>query len=235
MKNVAIVDGGVGGLCALAKLYWKLGGNYLYIADSANFPLFERDVPALRKIAESHVKRAVEWGADAVVFTDAALSCYAARSLCGKFDEVEIFGAEPPLKQAEDYSVSGAVALANCKTMRFCQGRGLRALDVSPLAEMVESGAKRQDELAFLEKALAKEGNFDCVVLADAHFGMASDVVAQLYPAVKVFDSTQGLVGKLCRQKKRKSAEQGAVDYIVTANEAENRKKFEKILQKFFK
>ncbi len=237
LKNIAIIDSGMGGLAVLARLAGALPSRYHYFADNAYMPYGNRNRQQLLDRGTYLVDRAIEEGVDTIVFACNTLSVATLARLRYKYPDITIYGCEPPIGQALQYTASQSLLVATPYVVdSTIFSPSLLKVALPQLATMIEQGASNSDMYRYIENMLAGVPYFDSIVLGCTHYSHIKDIFHQLYPAVKVFDSVDGLVAHIKKRNKRhKDILSSTIDIHLTANDEQLYQNYQQKIQQFFK
>lgn len=204
VNNIAIIDSGVGGLAVLGRLAGALPCQYHYFVDNAYMPYGARNKHQLMDRACVLVDNAIEYGVDSVVLACNTLSVATLPRLRAKYPNITIYGCEPPIGQALQYTASQCLLVATDYVVNnTITSPALLKQSLPHLASMIEEEASNSDILQYIDSMLQDIEYFDSIILGCTHYSHIKDIFHQLYPAVKVFDSVDGLVAHIKKRNKR--------------------------------
>ncbi|MBO5773145.1 MAG: aspartate/glutamate racemase family protein [Clostridia bacterium] len=213
--KIAIADSGAGGLNLLKKLFYTLPANYVYFADGKNFPYGNKTARQLFQIGKQIVERYDD--VDAIVFACNTMSQNCLSALQTAFPQKRIIGCTPPVNQASTYTANNFVLLATPSTISATKRLPYSAVPVPcyDLATLVENNAKDVELLEHLEGLLsAVDKPFDCIVLGCTHFSVLKTLLYRLYPAIKIFDSVDGVANRIKKTFKNRTNWQTATSFV---------------------
>lgn len=237
MNNIAIIDSGVGGLAVLGRLIGALPCQYHYFADNAYMPYGARNKHQLTDRACALIDSALEYQVDSVVLACNTLSVATLPRLRDRYKNITIYGCEPPIGQALQYTASRCLLVATDYVVdNTFSSPALLKQSLPQLATLVEEQASDSQILRYIDSMLADVGHFDSIVLGCTHYSHIKDIFHQLYPAVKVFDSVDGLVAHIKKRNRRnKNVISSTVDVHLTANDEQLLKNYQQKIQLFSK
>ena len=102
MKNIVVVDSGLGGLNILNECKKVLPDiNFIYVADSQNSPYGNKSKRKLLKIADLLVKNIINlYNPKIIVLACNTLTTVAIKHLREKYKDIYFIGTEPAIKPA---------------------------------------------------------------------------------------------------------------------------------------
>ncbi|MCL2293771.1 MAG: glutamate racemase [Spirochaetes bacterium] len=210
-KTIAFFDSGIGGLPYLIHLKnIKPDFNYVYLADTANFPYGIKSGEMIKEIVLSAISRFIEITApDVVVIACNTASVITLPYLREKF-AVPFIGVVPAVKPAASMSENKRIGLfatnktvsdnytdnlisqfaGNCEVYKYADSNIVSFIET----KMFESDKKQI--LDFLRPAAEFfiEKDVDHVVLGCTHFLFIDDILEDLFPPqIKTISSREGV------------------------------------------
>lgn len=235
MKNIVIIDSGMGGVAVLSRLMKSVVANYYYYADTAHMPFGNRDKATLCYYAESIILQLQQnIDIDIVVFACNTLTVACIKYMRHIFADIVFFGCEPPLSQVLQYTTSSGVLVATPFVINNTPMLpSLQKVAMPNLASMVEDNINHRQIASYIEPLLAPCDRFDSIVLGCTHYSHIRNVFAQLYPSVKIFDSVDPLVARIKKnnKKSRDFAYESTVKWYFSSDSCVNQEKYQKLLQ----
>lgn len=237
MDKVAVIDSGVGGLSILSRLVCSLPCEYHYCADNAYMPYGNRNRYQLLDRACATIDSVIGYGIDTVVIACNTLSVATLPRLRYMYPQLTIYGCEPPIGQALQYTASRCVLVATpYVTMYSIDDSSLTKVALPELATMVEQGVPHNQMYSYIDKALEGLDSFDSIILGCTHYSHIKDLFYQLYPGVKIFDSVDGLVAHIKKRNKRnKDRLASTVTVHLSANDEHLQEKLQQKIEQFSK
>lgn len=233
--KIAIADSGAGGINLLKKLYYTLPAHYVYFADLKNFPYGNKGAHELYQIGKAIVERFLDF--DAVVFACNTMSQNCLSALQNAFPNKKIIGCTPPVNQASTYTANNFVLLATPSTIKATKRLPYCAipLGAEELASLVENNQKDSEILAYLEQLFATvDKPFDCIVLGCTHYSSLKTLLYRMYPAIKIFDSVDGVANRIKKTFKSRIRGQNVFSTVQFESFDDNLlEKYSKIISQF--
>jgi glutamate racemase len=215
LKNapIAYIDSGVGGLPYLQWVKDKLPlENFLYIADTKNFPYGEKDQDEIVDIVTHLVKRLNEKGKPKLLVIACNTASVTALDAVRKVVKIPVVGVVPAVKPAAEISKNKKIGvLATQRTVNGSYLKGLikdfasscqvEKIAGSGIVRFVEndfftSDKSEQDKIISKAVEQFREKNVDTVVLGCTHFIFITDLLkSRLGEDIRIVDSRDG-VGK---------------------------------------
>ncbi len=238
MLTIGITDSGTGGLTVLKKLYRTFPARYIYLADTLNAPYSLKKEEELKYIAEQSVVTLCGYKADGIVFASNALTA-AAFSYVSSVSETVVFGCEPPVAHACQYTASNVLAVGSetvLASLKKNNSANVIYRSLPLLEDMAENGASCSETASYIESATSDlEGRFDCIVLCSTSYGLCKDCFLRVFPRVKIFDSADGAVQRLRRYFGKQERNECELRFVFTSDKEENTEKYTKITQEILK
>ncbi|PIY80755.1 MAG: glutamate racemase [Candidatus Pacebacteria bacterium CG_4_10_14_0_8_um_filter_42_14] len=235
--TIGLIDSGIGGLSILRALEKELPQNqYVYLADSANFPYSEKSPQDLQKAAAEHVRELIyKHNCEITVLACNTLSVVALAYLRSQFPAVPFVGTVPPVKAASEELEPGNTILV-IATKRTAESSYLAEL-IYPYKEKqnfivvgttdlviaieAEDNVQINNVLNSINNDL-QNNNVDSIVLGCTHFPLITRKIQEVFKKeVKIYSPTTGVV----KQVKRLTQE-GNENYSSRLLDKTNRTKF---------
>lgn len=228
---IAFIDSGVGGLPYLQWVKDRLPlENFLYLADTGNFPYGVKSQDKIVEIVLDAVESLSEKDNPKLLVIACNTASVTALDSVRKAIDIPVVGVVPAVKPAAEISKNKRIGvLATERTVCGSYLRGLiedfasschvEKIAGSGIVRFVENDfftSPRDRKNEFIEEAVArfKEVDVDTVVLGCTHFIYISDLLKeQLGDNIKVIDSRDGVGNQII--------------YIIEKNQIESRKKSE--------
>lgn len=221
LKRILIIDSGSGGIQLLKKLMTAIPADYVFYADTRYFPYGEKGVGFLRKRAEEIIREYKD-KTDVVVLGCNTMSLAALNHVSSEFSKKTIYGCVPPVTPATMFTINNAVVLTSDLTAQLVKPKAenVIVLPAQELVTLVENDVSESVTVEYLRRLFSRVNvPFDCIVLGCTHFSLVKRLFYRLFPAVKIFDSTDAVVGKLKKQigkKNRRNTEQSSFEMIFS-------------------
>lgn len=216
-RPILFFDSGIGGLPYLTHLKNRLPNeNFIYVADSKNFPYGDKKEEDLLNIITNTVNKIVDKFDPKVVVIACNTASVTALSELRSNRSIPIVGVVPAIKTASNLTQNNKIGIM--ATNRTVEGEYLKRLieEFSPDCEVVKVGASKI--VTFVErdyhnsennsilpiindavKEFSKMG-VDSVVLGCTHFiHVADEIKVALGKEVKVIDSREGVSNQVMR------------------------------------
>ncbi|WP_455381442.1 glutamate racemase [Salinispira pacifica] len=226
-RPVAVYDSGVGGLPYYAHAREKLPAeDFVYLADTANFPFGEKSVAELRRIVVESVGRLIAATDPKVVVVACNTASVVALEALRNSYPLPFVGVVPAIKPAAAASKTRSIALlatartvgdhytdkligdfaAGCSIARVADGTLVRFVENRILTASVDE--RRAAAAAAVAPLL--HARVDTVVLGCTHFVyLADEIAGALGDGVSVLDSRDGVVRQLARITGRRESPAG--------------------------
>ncbi len=237
MNKVAVIDSGVGGMAILSRLVGALPCEYHYYADNAYMPYGNMNRYQLLDRACAIIDSMLQYNIDSVVLACNTLSVATLPRLRYMYPKLTIYGCEPPIGQALQYTASRSVLVATQYVVdNTASSASLIKVQLPDLASMVEDNATYNNMYRYIDSALEGIDTFDSIILGCTHYSHIKEIFHQLYPAVKVFDSVDGLVAHIKKRNKRnKNVLCSTVDVHLSGKDEHLAEKLQQKIEQFFK
>ncbi len=210
--KIEIIDDGVGAFATLSKLKYSLSADYFVQILEESFPLGDLPRGQLITVAKKALQRAVERGADAVVFSSIALSMAAVKSLTVSC-ETPVYGCEAPILHAGTYTASQVLLVGDNYTAYVAKRfSNVIALNLPQFAQMAQSGADDREIAQYIaQNAEQHYGSFDCIALGNSSMNLYKHCFSRVFPNAQIFDSLEGVARKLRKKYKKNNRDESTV------------------------
>lgn len=197
-SRIAVFDSGVGGLSVFESVQKKLPHcEYIYFADSENFPYGNKEEAHVRDCVSNSVAKLIKrYSPDLLVVACNTASTVTLDELRSKFP-IPIVGVVPALKPAALLSKTKRIGLlATPATVKqpyidrlveeFCEGVEVIRVGSTKLVELAEhklsGGTISLSEIRKEVEPLFQHGNLDTVVLGCTHFPLLLEELKAVSP-----------------------------------------------------
>lgn len=210
-RAIGIFDSGVGGIGVLTRAQQLLPAeNYIYYADTANFPYGNGNPAAVQLCVDEATEIMVGRGVKALVVACNTATSIAIHTLRARYD-FPVLGMEPAVKQAVNHCRGQRIAVVatplTLQEKKFqdlfdkLRGEGeLLLLPAPGLANLVEEGQYRSEAARqYIRRLFADVGTLDGVVLGCTHYLYVAPLIRECYPQAAIFDGGDGTVRHLRR------------------------------------
>lgn len=204
--RIGILDSGIGGLTTLSEVVKSLkGGDYVYLADSANAPYGTKNKKELLETGIKNVKFLKRLGCTCIVLGCNTLTANTKVELMKVFPEIIFVGTEPAVLPAtrECTSVALLATPATISSRRMqdllleCRGQ-VTSFPLSSLAGIIENSIPDVYSLEkYVNNNLSYLDNFDAVVLGCTHFVFLRKILANRFKKLKIFDGNIGVATRV--------------------------------------
>lgn len=204
MINVLLVDSGAGGvniLCECVRVCPRC--NYLLFCDHFNLPYGEKSKSELVKITEKNLDKIESFFKfDIVIFACNTLTATVIDEMRDLRKNVIFIGTVPAIKPALAKFPAEDVLLVATKTTTENNKLFLKYKDeinfliLKELASLIDENLESIETLSpYLKKNLA--GDFKALVLGCTHYLSVANLIKEIHPNVKIFDSANGVARRL--------------------------------------
>lgn len=240
MENNPIVffDSGIGGLPYLIHLRDRLPNeNYVYVADTKNFPYGEKSEKELKEIIINIITQIIASFKPKVIVVACNTASVTALNELRQTTTIPIVGVVPAIKTAASITKNNKIGILS--TNRTAKGIYLKQLieDFSANKEVYSVGASEivsfvENELykaseekiqKFISKSVEflKNKNVDSVVLGCTHFIHVEDALRNSFGNnVSIIDSREGVSNQIERvlSNRRLNSSYGVSQFYITSN-----------------
>lgn len=208
---IGIFDSGVGGITVLGRAVRLMPKeNYIYYADTANFPYGDKFHEEVRDDVFKAVAKMAERGIKMLVVACNTATAAAIKELRAAYD-FPVLGIEPALKPAVEGEGHGRIAvIATQLTLqeekfrllfqRYGAEKGqILSLPAAGLADLVENGHYNDDTGRSFLRSLFQGVEADTIVLGCTHYLFLLPLIRELFPHALVIDGGEGLSRNILR------------------------------------
>ncbi len=204
MKNVLLLDSGSGGVNVLKECVKVCPhANFLLFCDDKNLPYGDKTKEKLEKITLDNLHMIWQF----FKFDIVVLACNTLTSTCieacrEEFAGVVFIGTEPAVKCAlKEFKPQEVLVLATPATIKhnkvIGECEGLQLVAMPTLASDID---KNLDDVSVLKESLKIElAGISCkaVVLGCTHYLAVANILQEIFPKAKFFDSANGVARRL--------------------------------------
>ena len=215
---IAIFDSGVGSYSVVREIREQLPlESIVYFADRASFPYGDKTPEELVVIVEKSIRWLEErFAPKLIVVASNTPSLEVPETLQGS-QGVQVVGIFPPLKEAEEKSKSGRIAVLGTrgtvgskKLDEYIQNQNLAdeteifKVDASKMVELVESGIFLADSQetervirSVMDPILKEQSGIDVMTLSSTHLPFLTGYLERLYPDIAFLDPASSLAAEI--------------------------------------
>lgn len=249
-RPILFFDSGIGGLPYLSHLKDLLAcEDFIYVADTKNFPYGEKKSEDLRNIILNTVNSIVKkFNPKAVVIACNTASVTALKQL-REIVEVPVVGVVPAIKTASLKTENNKIAiLATKRTVEgkyldnlineFSSGKDVYKVGASNIVNFVEYdyyNSSKEDIAEYISKSVTelKHTSVDSVVLGCTHFiHVADEIKEALGDNVLVIDSREGVSRQVRRVIELNSGDVIGQGYFYMTKEMDNVSSYKYLCEK---
>lgn len=225
MKNVLLIDSGSGGVNILKEcLKVCPHANFLMFCDNKNLPYGSKSKEFLLEITLENLKKIYEFFKfDIVVFACNTLTSVCIDDCRKSFPQVEFVGTVPAIKVAlGQFDEKDIVVLATGVTIKhnktILKYQNVKCVELEHLAFLIDQNLDDLPVLSGYLKENLSQIKAKAVVLGCTHYVAVKDLIEEVLPDVKIFDSANGVARRL---KTLLNDEQGdcAVKIVVSKHD----------------
>ncbi len=241
-KPIVFFDSGVGGLPYLTHLRDLIPwGNYIYVADSKNFPYGEKDEKNLINLVIELVTKILFRFNPQLIVVACNTATVTTLDKIREITSVPIVGVVPAIKTASALTKNGKIGvLATKRTVlgnylenlikEFSSKDEVYLIGASRIVTFVENEFNFTSDLSkkeFIEKSVYafKELGIDTLVLGCTHFiHVEKEILEAFDNRVKIVDSREGVSNQIIRilKLKKNCDDSGAGFFYLTRNSLKN-------------
>lgn len=247
MKNIVIMDSGLGGLSVLKSLYKKLPNyNYVYFADTINLPYGAKTKKELLNITIKNIEYLKQkYNPILIIFGCNTLGVTVFKDIQKIFTTIKFFALQPNISKALKMEYNHILLLATTqtinmvkKTQYYASNKNCILLCKMPLlATKVENYIQNPIKIVpYLKQRLQKHKHIDCIVLGCSHYYFVKKQLKQMFKPAKIIDGTISLSNQVklyLKQQnilKSKSNNNGKIKLILTGN-TKNKNAYKQIIK----
>lgn len=208
---IIFFDSGIGGLPYLVHLRDRIPWeNFIYVADSKNFPYGDKSEDLLKKIITETIGNIINEFKPKVIVLACNTASVTALNELRQSTKVPIVGVVPAIKTAASVTKNNKIGiLATNRTAggeylknlikKFSSGKDVYPVGASDIVNFVERdyfSATKESVDSFISRAVSalKEHDVDSVVLGCTHFiHVAGEISVALGNNITVIDSREGV------------------------------------------
>lgn len=205
MKNVLLIDSGSGGVNILKECVKVCPySNYLLYCDHENLPYGEKSKSELLELTEKNLQKIHSFFKfDIVIFACNTLTATVIDEMREKYKNITFIGTVPAIKPAlnefkekDILLIATKTTIKNNKLIGKYRNSEIKFKALSRLAPLID---EHLDELDLIYPYLKRQlsGDFKALVLGCTHYKAVEDVIKQIYPNIKIFDSANGVARRL--------------------------------------
>ena len=204
MKNVLLIDSGSGGVNILKECVKVCPySNYLLYCDHENLPYGEKSKAELLELTEKNLQKIHSFFKfNIVIFACNTLTATVIDEMRDHRKNVIFIGTVPAIKPALAEFPAKDILLVATKTTTennklFLKHRDeINFLILKELASLIDENLENIETLLpYLKKNLA--GDFKALVLGCTHYLSVANLIKEIHPNVKIFDSANGVARRL--------------------------------------
>lgn len=208
---IGIFDSGVGGITVLGRAVRLMPKeNFIYYADTANFPYGDKSHEEVRDDVFKAVAEMAERGIKMLVVACNTATAAAIKELRAAYD-FPVLGIEPALKPAVEGDDHGRIAVIATRLtlqeekfrllfQRYAAEKGqILSLPAAGLADLVESGHYNDDVGRVFLRSLFQGVEADTIVLGCTHYLFLLPLIREIFPHALVIDGGEGLSRNILR------------------------------------
>lgn len=201
MKNIVLMDSGLGGLSALKVLYKKVPSfNFIYFADTKNLPYGAKTKNELLDITIQNIKDIKrKYNPHIIIFGCNTLGTTILKDIKKIFYDIKFFALTPNIKMALEMNKKNILVLATTQTINrlkkltlYKNNKNNIILRKMPLlANKVEFYIKNPINIVpYLNQELGKYTCVDCIVLGCSHYYFVKKQLNQMFKLANIIDGT---------------------------------------------
>lgn len=205
MKNVLLIDSGSGGVNILKECVRVCPYcNYLLYCDHENLPYGEKSKAELIAITERNLRKIFSFFKfEIVIFACNTLTATCIDEMRERYKDITFIGTVPAIKPAlnefeekDILLIATKTTIKNNKLIGKYRDSEIRFKALNALASLID---EHLDELDMLRPYLKRQlsGNFKALVLGCTHYTAVTNLIKQIKPNIKVYDSANGVARRL--------------------------------------
>ncbi|NPA58719.1 MAG: glutamate racemase [Aquificae bacterium] len=239
--SIGIFDSGIGGLTVFREIAREFPlTDIYYFGDTARVPYGNKSRETVIRYSTEAANYLKGFGIEALIIACNTASSYAGELLKSQMDIPVIGVIEPGVEMALRYTENGKVGVIGTQATvrsnayrKLLEKSGIQVFQKPcplfvPLVEegMVEGEIPRLVVKQYLQELV--DSGIDTLILGCTHYPLLKDTIKQLYPHLKIVDSSQAIADFLHREGLRFTGE-GKRRIFIT-DESESFEKFKKML-----
>jgi len=198
MKKILFIDSGSGGVNLLAHcVKLNTAGNFLYYADMDSCPYGDKTKKQIiDRVCEILYTVNKFFHYEIVVFACNTLTTSAIEFVRKKYSNITFIGTEPAMKPAfKEFEKEDVLVMATKRTLLNLDCQGLTVKDLPILIDKYLLNLEVLRE--YLKKELKSYKEKKAVVLGCTHYLAVKDLIQEVLPNSKIFDSNDGVAKRL--------------------------------------
>ena len=205
MKNVLLIDSGSGGVNILKECVRVCPySNYLLYCDHENLPYGKKSKAELIAITEKNLRKIFSFFKfEIVIFACNTLTATVIDEMREKYKNITFIGTVPAIKPAlnefkekDILLIATKTTIKNNKLIGKYRNSEIKFKALSRLAPLID---EHLDELDLIYPYLKRQlsGDFKALVLGCTHYTAVNNLIKQIKPNIKVYDSANGVARRL--------------------------------------
>lgn len=205
MKNVLLIDSGSGGVNILKECVKVCPySNYLLYCDHENLPYGEKSKSELLELTEKNLQKIHSFFKfDIVIFACNTLTATCIDEMRERYKDITFIGTVPAIKPAlnefeekDILLIATKTTIKNNKLIGKYRDSKMKFKALNALAPLIDEHLDELDMLCpYLKRQLS--GNFKALVLGCTHYTAVNNLIKQIKPNIKVYDSANGVARHL--------------------------------------
>lgn len=205
MKNVLLIDSGSGGVNILKECVRVCPYcNYLLYCDHENLPYGEKSKSELIAITEKNLRKIFSFFKfEIVIFACNTLTATCIDEMRERYKDITFIGTVPAIKPAlnefeekDILLIATKTTIKNNKLIGKYRDSKMKFKALNALAPLIDEHLDELDMLCpYLKRQLS--GNFKALVLGCTHYTAVNNLIKQIKPNIKVYDSANGVARHL--------------------------------------
>lgn len=205
MKNVLLIDSGSGGVNILKECVRVCPySNYLLYCDHENLPYGEKSKSELLELTEKNLQKIHSFFKfDIVIFACNTLTATCIDEMRERYKGITFIGTVPAIKPAlnefeekDILLIATKTTIKNNKLIGKYRDSKMKFKALNALAPLIDEHLDELDMLCpYLKRQLS--GNFKALVLGCTHYTAVNNLIKQIKPNIKVYDSANGVARHL--------------------------------------
>ena len=205
MKNVLLIDSGSGGVNILKECVRVCPYcNYLLYCDHENLPYGKKSKAELLELTEKNLQKIHSFFKfDIVIFACNTLTATCIDEMRERYKDITFIGTVPAIKPAlnefeekDILLIATKTTIKNNKLIGKYRDSKMKFKALNALATLIDEHLDELDMLCpYLKRQLS--GNFKALVLGCTHYTAVNNLIKQIKPNIKVYDSANGVARHL--------------------------------------
>ena len=205
MKNVLLIDSGSGGVNILKECVRVCPYcNYLLYCDHENLPYGKKSKAELIAITEKNLRKIFSFFKfEIVIFACNTLTATCIDEMRERYKGITFIGTVPAIKPAlnefeekDILLIATKTTIKNNKLIGKYRDSKMKFKALNALAPLIDEHLDELDMLCpYLKRQLS--GNFKALVLGCTHYTAVKNLIKQIKPNIKVYDSANGVARRL--------------------------------------